>query len=173
MAACLGGIERSVFPDCDSSACGPWRSEVQSGVGNEAGESARVTGTVSSWRRPGRASLQAGVQDRPTLCGPSDSFFRANAALKPCPFKDFCLQLPKQMNNPGEAPLYPYSPDYTNPETALTRKSRSWLAPASEVNCRRITGSTCAESLRPLRSIPCRAATGSWAPGWCRRPGDR
>jgi hypothetical protein len=26
------------------------------------------------------------------------------------------------MNNPGEAPLYPYSPDYTNPETVLTRK---------------------------------------------------
>jgi hypothetical protein len=35
------------------------------------------------------------------------------ARLKPCPFKDFGLQLPKQMNNSGEAPLYPYSPDYT------------------------------------------------------------
>jgi len=23
------------------------------------------------------------------------------------------------MNNPAEAPLYPYPPDYTNPETAL------------------------------------------------------
>jgi len=28
-------------------------------------------------------------------------------------------KLPKQMNNPDEAPLYPNSPDYTNSETAL------------------------------------------------------
>ena len=171
MAACLGGIERSVFPDCDSSACGPWRSEVQSGVGNEAGESARVTGTVSSWRRPGRASLQAGVQDRPTLCGPSDSFFRANAALKPCPFKDFCLQLPKQMNNPGEAPLYPYSPDYTNPETALTTKKpelvgsglRSELQEDYRFNLRRIAPTA---PINPVPSSNRELGSGVVPPPW-------
>jgi hypothetical protein len=35
-------------------------------------------------------------------------------------------KLPKQMNNPDEAPLYPNSPDYTNSETAL-----NYFAPTS------------------------------------------
>ncbi|HEY5176860.1 MAG TPA: hypothetical protein VII95_14975, partial [Terriglobales bacterium] len=34
-------------------------------------------------------------------------------------------KLPKQMNNPDEAPLYPNSPDYTNSETALMQPTAS------------------------------------------------
>ena len=46
-------------------------------------------------------------------------------------------KLPKQMNNPDEAPLYPNSPDYTNSGTALvgkhTAKEKGEMGPRSGV----------------------------------------
>ena len=44
-------------------------------------------------------------------------------------------KLPKQMNNPDEAPLYPNSPDYTNSETALKPNSEAKLSNAPLKRC--------------------------------------
>src|ERR1019366_7973221 len=58
------------------------------------------------------------VKKRPKLL----LWFIFQQPLKPCPFKACCLSLPKQMNNPGEAPLSTRTrPNYTNSETAGDR----------------------------------------------------
>src|ERR1035438_4636786 len=71
-----------------------------------------VLGQFQSWCRPGRASLQAGVQDRPT-------------PVRLEPLRSFSMTAAAQAirfirsGRGAEAPLYPYSPDYTNSGTAL------------------------------------------------------